>query len=64
MICLRSIDGNSVDVSWDPTAVSGQITKSNKIFFFFGTVFEYIYFTFIIPTLNAPPLMHKVTLLD
>ena len=34
MLCIWSIDGNSVAHSWNPSATNGPVAKFNKIFFF------------------------------
>jgi len=53
MLCLSSIDGNSLLHSWDPTAVSGPITKSNRIYFF-----EQSSIIFILTSLNQRSMRH------
>lgn len=42
ILCLRSIDGNSVVHSWEPSAMNGPVTRFNKIFFFEQLWMSYI----------------------
>jgi hypothetical protein len=42
MLCLRSIDGDSMGHSWGPVAVNGPIVRFIKIFFFEQLSMSYI----------------------
>ena len=34
MLCIRSVDGNNVVHSWNPSVMNGAAAKVNKTFFF------------------------------
>ena len=72
MLCIRSIDGNSVVHSWHPIVMDGPVAKLNKIFIFdqlslstfakFGFVIEnttrcFKRYLFCVSTQHIPPFL-------